>query len=54
MATKSTGSSSTLHTGGDRFHSAKTGKFVSPGYAKGHPATTFKEAPREGSKSKSK
>jgi hypothetical protein len=32
---------------GGNYHSARTGKFVSPGYAKKHPSTTFKESPRK-------
>jgi hypothetical protein len=33
--------------GGGQYHDAKTGKFVTPGYAKTHPGTTFKESPRK-------
>jgi hypothetical protein len=33
--------------GGGQYHDAKTGKFVTPGYAKKHPGTTFKESPRK-------
>jgi hypothetical protein len=33
--------------GGGNYHSAKDGKFVSPGYAKKHPGTTFKESSRK-------
>jgi hypothetical protein len=33
--------------GGGHYHDAKTGKFVTLGYAKTHPSTTFKESPRK-------
>jgi hypothetical protein len=48
MAT-SKGSSSKGSGGksGGNYHSAKTGKFVSPAYAKKHPSTTFRESPRK-------
>lgn len=45
------GSSSSKGSGGSagkgQYHSAKTGKFVTPKYAKTHPSTTFKESSRK-------
>ena len=34
-------------SGKGQYHDAKTGQFVTPGYAKKHPGTTFKESPRK-------
>lgn len=46
---KSSGSSkgSGSSAGKGQYHSAKTGKFVAPKYAKTHPSTTFKESSRK-------
>jgi hypothetical protein len=47
-------SSSSSNKSGDRLHDAGSGKFVTPGYAKAHPSTTFKESSRGGGAKKSK
>jgi hypothetical protein len=43
----SQGSGSKGGSKGGQYHDAKTGKFVTPKYAKTHPSTTFKESSRK-------